>query len=251
MMAAPAQDLGRTQALQVWRDAQVQRELAQAQAAWQLRLRRLTRQRRTRVAVLLVFWALGVGCGILIASQVPWPPQRVLAPAAATGPGLGLGQGPALATPASPEASEPNAPTPEGDVAERTTAHDATPDPTPLQASNTQAAPEPSSLATLRPPKKGNQPAPARLQAREVGQSAETGRGAPASHPSVGIPTAPDAPGPSASRLQVLSVPLDGVAMVQTEPNKFRSFRVGDTLPDGSVLRKADALTGQIETQRP
>lgn len=255
MMPGHTQDLGREQALQVWRDAQVQRELAQAQAAWQLRLRRLTRQRWIGVAVLLIFWTLGLGCGVLITTQAAWRPHLANAPASAADP--------ALTMTVSREASSPHAPPPEGDAAET----HASQDPTPAQVSQTQAASEPPPAVTTSPAEKETErasaarPRPpsgaraeraaARPQAQEAAPSAETGRRSPTSHPPVSTATAPDTPGPSASSLLVLSVPMDGVAMVQTEPNKFKSFRVGDTLPDGSVMRKADALTGKIETQRP
>jgi hypothetical protein len=55
----------------------------------------------------------------------------------------------------------------------------------------------------------------------------------------------------SSVEYRVLSVPVEGVAMVQTDPQKsVRPIRVGERLPDGSVLKRADVATGKVETSR-
>lgn len=55
----------------------------------------------------------------------------------------------------------------------------------------------------------------------------------------------------SSVEYRVLSVPVEGVALVQTDPQKsVRPIRVGERLPDGSVLKRADVATGKVETSR-
>lgn len=228
-----------TEFAHIWDNAARVRELANARAAWRLRRKRLIASRAWKLLSSLTLLSLGAALGAYCVYQLR--PTQVIQHAVYT-----IEAAP-MAAMASIAASEPPS-----DMKQAETL--------------TAAEGEPHSSSMKKELEKYKRRAKATSRATENSVSAKA---TPAAQ--VALPPAPSASAveekprsvssiyeapqavqaPAAKKiepsLRVVNVPIDGLLNLDVQ-GSVRSYKVGERLPDGSVLQNADAKTGKFST---
>jgi len=243
----------------IWSQAGVQRELATAMAVRDLRLRRMRSARMTMVCAGVMVFVCGGAAGWALASwKVAGPnslPQIEQAQLTASEP---LPPSSASATTPPEVAVQDQAATPV-EVHERPVSADAAPPPLQLQ----DPRPETKTLKTAKSsPPAPKTPSESKLGLEELqplkSEKSKTrssnGHYEAPSQDQGTVAAKGKSKSPSANAtdagFKLAGVPVDGIALIQIEGGPVKAFKLGDKLPDGSIIQSANSATGEIQTSR-
>ena len=241
----------------IWSQAGVQRELATAIATRDLRMRRI---RNARTVIVIAAAAVFV-CGVLVGwtwatvtavgganltGQIESSQPRASEPSRAasthsiTTPDLRLAS-PAVG------AKESSAPVPP--VSPPLQARESRIDPTTLLPSNSltmlprDISDSKLGLAEIKFSKSGKQVSDSSggyFESNAVDQTVLASQAG----------TSRTSPNASEPGFKLAGVPVDGIALIQIEGGAIRAFKLGQKLPDGSIIQSANSKTGEIQTTR-